>query len=267
MALSSGAGRIIPYHLRHLQAFLLAITPKRQCFFQSFSSFEAKEYIRKRNILIDSSTTKAITNYNPLLMSALPPNNAYTIEVEKSIQMHIILFLRNLMLSLINLKSMEHWLQNKLMETIQWIDLSENSIPLSEQQVANFHGSWVYTVGLCTLDQNLLQFNFPWVPTLLLNELAQLSTNKEIPRNPVVNGYIFEERLFKEIQRSKYFYISTGQESLKFSVANVEWCKDGELVKETKVGVMYHLRYRHPVTGEGRKRNIKGMATIRSGFP
>ena len=183
-----------------MQPFLLTITAKRHCLFHSFSSSEAKEYLNKRNILIDPITAKSITKFNPMLMSALPPNIEYSIEIEKSIKSHIILYLRNLLHSLIQLKSMENWLQNQLLGTIKWIDLSENQVPLSDQEEADFLGSWVYTQGLCIIHQKFLKFNFLWVATLLLKELSGLSTDKVIPKNPIINGYIFEERFFKEIE-------------------------------------------------------------------
>ena len=82
---------------------------------------------------------------------------------------------------------------------------------------------------------------------MLLKELSELMTNQVIPSNPIVNGFIFEERFFKEVEKSKVLHVSTMERSLKFNIIQVKNLKQGEMVNEMMSGCLYHLRYRHPV--------------------
>ena len=79
-----------------------------------------------------------------MLMSALSPNTEYSIEIEKSIENHIVLYIRNLLHSLVHFKCMEIWLQNQILGTIKWIDLSENQIPF----VRSRRGRFPWLLGL-----------------------------------------------------------------------------------------------------------------------
>ena len=64
------------------------------------------------------------------------------------------------------------------------------------------HNSWAYNQRLCILHKEvgLIRFNFPWIATLLLQEILQMMRNKVIPSNPIVNRFIFEEGFFEEME-------------------------------------------------------------------
>ena len=195
ISVSSGAGTSLTFAQRSIQPFLMSLIAKRQCLFKSFTATEALNYINQRGISLSFEVAEKITNLNPLLFSVIPPRNESIIVIKSKVEAHIVLYLRNLMLSMVQLNSMQNWLQSKLKETIGWIHMSTNNIPLTEQEVVDFHGSLVYHQGLCTLKEQpkVIDFNFPSVATLLLKELSKIIVNTKIPSNPIVNGFIFEE--------------------------------------------------------------------------
>lgn len=51
---------------------------------------------------------------------------------------------------------------------------------------------------------------------MLVNELAKMRDMVTLPSNPVVNGYIYEEKVFLFLNSSKAFQVLCGKETLSF---------------------------------------------------
>ena len=100
---------------------------------------------------------------------------------------------------------------------------------------------------LCVIHDSTIKFNFPGIAKLLLNELSALKENQHIPNNPEVNGYIFEGKFFEELDSTKVLHIETMTSFYTFNVAFMQHLHEGEILKDLTAGVLYHLRYKHPV--------------------
>lgn len=89
----------------------MSLIAKRQCLFCSFNATEALQYLSKQNVSLDFETASKTTYLNPLLLSAILPGVKFSLEIQKSIDSQIILYVRNLLYSLVHFDVKKSWLQ------------------------------------------------------------------------------------------------------------------------------------------------------------
>ena len=227
----------------------MQLNSRPKCTFARFTIAETEMYISKKGLQLNSSLVNNLTYSNPLLMSSIP----YA-QDEHRIRGHIknwvVTYIRNILITLVELNALKSWLEGELEVTTKWLYYVENEVNLSQKEISDFLTSWIHIQGICILEEggDLINCNFPGVAKLLVNELAVMRRDEKVPSNPIVNGFIFEENFFTEIGKMKTLHVITKEMpiiTLHFAV--VETLQTGEVLKNMTSGVLYHLRYKHPV--------------------
>ena len=101
------------------------------------------------------------------------------------------MFIQHVLASLTYFNCMNSWLHDQLEQTTLWLFKAENKLILTATEADDFYGSWINMQGMCILIDNIINFNFPGVTRILFNELASMRKDDKIPKNPIINGYIF----------------------------------------------------------------------------
>lgn len=96
------------------------------------------------------------------------------------------------------------------------------------------------------MEDDVINCNFPGVSRLLLDELARMKQDDKLPSNPIVNGYIFEEKFFVELGKTKTLHINISEKALTLCFTLVENMQTGEILHCMTSGILYRLRYKHP---------------------
>jgi len=248
IALSSGAGVMLAYSQRTLYPFFMHLNGKAKCTFTTFTISETKMYLGKKGLKLDTALVKRLTHLNPLLLSSIPITGDEH-KIRGYINNWVLTYIRDVLKVLIELGTLNSWLNNELKKSVKWLYEVENQISLSQKEKCDFLESWLSIQGICSIaeEDNVLNCNFPGVARLLLDELAKMRQDNRLPSNPIVNGYIFEENFFVEIGKTKTLHITIMEKSITLYFALVEKMQTGEILDSMTSGVLYHLRYQHPV--------------------
>ena len=67
------------------------------------------------------------------------------------------------------------------------------------------------------------------------------------PSNPIVNGFAFELAFFQSVKTSNSLTVKLRESVVTFCVPLVEEMDENCIVKCITVGILFHLRYKHPV--------------------
>ena len=253
VALSSGSGRLIEFPKscqEVLQKFMVSLNSYPQCHFKAFNEEEALVYIKKKGLDLNTVDAKRLTNYNPWLLSTIPCEKVKLSLVDSFIVTCVLRHVKNLLDSFKKIE-LNNWIASELETTIFWFYKAANMIPLTEHDIDRFNHSWVHTEYICDLDASddstFLTFNFPHICRLLLDELSTLRKTEAIPSNPIINGYIFERSFFDEINKCNALRVYCNGAVLHLKVGCVRYMNNNECVDNMTVGVLYYLRYKHPV--------------------
>lgn len=219
------------------------------CVIKPFTKEETCLYLSKKSLAYDADVLYEITHYNPWFLSILPSVPVSRTEMIGKVQVEILKYIKSLFDSF-KLISLENWVSRNLEDTNRWLYKAANGVPLTNKDWLLFYTSWVYLEYICQPceKEGMVVCNLPYIHKLLLNELAKLRKKRKIPSSPIVNGYIFEE-FFQEVYHHLHYYIEaySFEDNFTFQVDYLHTLQNGEILASMENGVLYHLRYNHPV--------------------
>ena len=254
VALSSGNSSLesMPHDHHTLQKFLASMVRYKQCIFQPFNEEETNSFMLRKQLKYDRTLLYTLTYYNPWLLSILPSQPITTAAVTGVVRVNVLRYVKSLIDSFKNV-SLNHWVGTNLQATDRWLYKASNGVPLTSNDIMSFYESWVYIEYICEIHEkeNIVVCNIPYIQEFLLKELSQLQRWKEIPNNPVLNGYIFEEDFLRQIYSLRYIEVCSWKSginrSYKFRIDYLWTMNVGEMLPKMEKGMLYHLRHNHPV--------------------
>ena len=249
IAMTSGLGIHLPPAYGHLHVYFSLIYTMPKCRFTLFSISEAKLYIehQKQNCIMDMKVIKELTNLNPYYLSRInPKENQY--KNQGRIKAEVAAYFSSLVKSF-SLDDLCSLMLPELEESQRWFYKASNGIFLDTCEFNEFVQSWVYSQHICEYKKShgkhKLVYALPFSENLLVTELSKLQPTLPLPKNPVIDGYVYEEKVFHFMNNAKKLDVLTNKESLCLSLSYV--CKKSDTLIKLDKSIMYQLRYKHPI--------------------
>lgn len=197
-AMTSGLRIHLPSQYRHLHTYFSLMYTMQKCRFTLFNKNKAKLYIEKykENCSMSINEIREPTNFNPYYLSQIDANeNKY--KNKARIKAEVAAYFNELVQSFSH-NDLCAWMLPELEAAQRWLYKSSNGVHLSYDDFNElWRAGYTHSTFVKKRSRYLLTYALPLSDIMLVAELAKLRKTITLPSNPVIDGFVFEENMFR----------------------------------------------------------------------